>query len=162
MKYNDQVRADTVAIFKRYIKKEIDSGIDATNLDQIMMNIESSDQFTLDLMASLDRQRRDTIREASAERIAVAKAKDEVAKKEGRLQDVKYKGRAPHYDREKLRAAILATKGYPSLDKQLVAINNDYITATDAKLSAKSKEPVVLTRSALHREKQSMQLEGIL
>lgn len=147
MKYNDQVRAATVAIFKRYIKKEIDSGIDATNLDQIMMNIESSDQFTLDLMASLDCQQRDKIREASAEGIAVAKAKDVIAKAEGRFEDVKYKGRKASIDVEKLRQAILATKSYPNIRKQTEAVNEGYMK---------------VSRSSLHREVVSMRAEGLL
>lgn len=122
--------------------------------------LSSQNQFMLDMMASLDRMQRGKIREVAAQGIAVAKAKDKQAREEGRLNDVKYKGRGDVYDREKLRAAVLATRGEPSLNKQLIAINNNYTVASKKLISR--GETKLLSRSALHRERQAMQVEGVI
>jgi DNA invertase Pin-like site-specific DNA recombinase len=122
----------------------------------------SQNQFMLDMMASLDRMQRGKIREVAAQGIAVAKSKDILAKAEGRTADVKYKGREATYDTAKVRLAILATKAYGSLNKQLVAINSGYVTATDEKLAKAGGALISLTRNVLHRQRQAMQLEGLL
>ena len=107
----------------------------------------SQDEFLLDLMASLDKQQRGKIRECSAQGIAAAKAKDVIAKAEGRLGDVLYKGRKPSTDVAALRAAILATKAEPNLVKQTEAVNRDYMA---------------ISKTRLHKEVVSMKKERLL
>jgi DNA invertase Pin-like site-specific DNA recombinase len=124
--------------------------------------ISSQNQFIIDMLASLDRMQRGKIREVAAQGIAVAKSKDLIAKAEGRIADVKYKGREATYDTTRVRLAILATKAYGSLNKQLLAINSGYVTATDEKIAKAGGALINLTRNVLHRQRQAMQLEGLL
>lgn len=109
--------------------------------------ISSQDAFLLDIMASLDKQQRTKIKEVAALGIKVAKEKDAIAKKEGRLEDVKYKGRRPSVEVGKLRKAIKDTKHYPNLILQTEAVNRDYMK---------------ISKSRLHKEVVAMRKEGIL
>ena len=109
--------------------------------------VSSQNQFMLDMMASLDRMQRGKIREVAAQGIAVAKAKDVIAKAEGRLEDVKYKGRKASIDVEKLRQAILATTAYPNLDTQTKEINSGHLK---------------VSRGRVYNEVVAMRKEGLL